>query len=105
MSICVVIFAGLIFVVVEEQVGQFWTVIPFLLGAVTSILSGYIGMKIAVKANVRCCKEATFGLHRAFIVAFRGGAVLGFILVGLALLTLMLLILAYQTYFPNYKTH
>ena len=53
-------------------------------------------MKIAVKANVRACKEATFSLHRAFLIAFRGGEVLGFVLVSLALLVLILLIMAYQ---------
>jgi inorganic pyrophosphatase len=84
---------------VEKQVGQFYTVVPFLFGAVTSIVSGYIGMSIAVKANVRTCKEASFSLHRGFVVAFRGGMVLGFCLVGLALLVLILIIMAYQKLF------
>jgi Na+/H+-translocating membrane pyrophosphatase len=70
-------------------------VVPFVLGAVTSIVSGYIGMTIAVKANVRTCKEATFDLDRAFKVAFKGGIVLGFTLVGLALLVLVILIMIY----------
>lgn len=52
-------------------------------------------MKIAVKANVRACKEATFSLQRAFLIAFRGGEVLGFILVSLALLVLLILIMSY----------
>ena len=96
-SIFVVIFAGIICVSVEEHPGELWTVVPFLLGAITSIISGYIGMKIAVRANVRCCKEATFSLERAFVVAFRGGVVLGFVLVGLALLVLILLIMTYKS--------
>jgi Na+/H+-translocating membrane pyrophosphatase len=79
-------------------------VIPFVLGAVTSIGSGYIGMSIAVKANVRTCKEATYDLDRAFKVAFKGGIVLGFTLVGLALLVLMLLIISYQKLFLNDKS-
>lgn len=53
-------------------------------------------MKVAVRANVRTCKKAIHSLHDAFVVAFRGGMVLGFTLVGLALLVLILIILAYK---------
>lgn len=62
-------------------------------------------MKIAVKANVRTCKKAMNSLHDAFIVAFRGGLVLGFTLVGLALLVLMLIIIAYRLVYLDGKTH
>ncbi len=95
-SIFVVLFAVVIAFTVEESFGQVFTVVPFILGAVTSILSGYIGMSIAVKANVRTCKEATLSLHRGFVMAFRGGMVLGFTLVGLALLVLMLIVVVYR---------
>ena len=101
MSVFVIFFAGIIAVSVERNMGEFWNVIPFLLGAITSIISGYIGMMIAVRANVRTCKEATHSLERAFRVAFRGGAVLGFTLVGLALLVLQLLIMGYKQYYLN----
>jgi Na+/H+-translocating membrane pyrophosphatase len=73
----------------------FYTTGPFLLGAITSIISGYIGMQIAVRANVRTAKLAQESLDKAFNVAFRGGIVLGFVLVGLALLVLHLLIALY----------
>jgi inorganic pyrophosphatase len=92
----VALFSLVIVFMVEEEVGQFYTLVPFLLGALTSIVSGYIGMAIAVKANVRTCKEATFSLHRAFVVAFRGGMVLGFMLVGFALLVLMGILIIYR---------
>jgi inorganic pyrophosphatase len=98
-SVFVVIFSLLIGTTVEKEAGQFYTVLPFVLGAITSIISGYIGMAIAVKANVRTCKEATFSLHRGFVVAFRGGLVLGFTLVGLALLVLMGIIMVYERAF------
>ena len=52
-------------------------------------------MQIAVQANIRTAKEATISLNGAFNVAFRGGMVLGFVLVGLALLTLHLLTIFY----------
>jgi len=56
--VIVAVFTVIIALTVEKETGQFYTVFPFLCGALTSILSGYIGMMIAVKANVRTCKEA-----------------------------------------------
>ena len=76
-----------------------YTTVPFLLGAFTSVISGYIGMQIAVRANVRTAKEARHSLDKAFNVAFRGGLVLGFVLVGLALLVLILIIMVYLSLF------
>ncbi|MCK4669458.1 sodium-translocating pyrophosphatase, partial [Candidatus Bathyarchaeota archaeon] len=51
-----------------------------------SALAGYFGMDIALKANVRTANAARKGLNKAFPIAFRGGAVMGFSVVGLALL-------------------
>ena len=56
-------------------------------------------MTIAVKANVRTCKAATNSLSSAFTVAFKGGMVLGFSLIGLTLLVLILLIMLYKKAF------
>ena len=66
--------------------GQF-TAVGFLIGAVASALAGYIGMMVAVRANVRVAEEAKQGLSRAFDLSFKGGAVTGFFVVGLALLS------------------
>ncbi len=60
----------------------------FVVGAVSSALAGYIGMMIAVRANARVAEEAKHGLARAFAMGFKGGAVTGFFVVGLALLSL-----------------
>ena len=62
----------------------------FVVGAVASALAGYIGMMVAVRANARVAEEAKHGLARAFDMGFKGGAVTGFFVVGLALGSLSL---------------
>ena len=73
-----------------------YTAVAFLIGCGTSILAGYIGMRIAVYTNTRttfqCCRD----VHDGFLAAFRGGQVLGFCLVGLALLILQIIIIIFR---------
>ena len=73
--------------------------ISFLIGAFLSALAGYIGMKIATKANVRTTQAARTSLKHALKVSFTGGSVMGLGVAGLAVLGLgSLFIIFYQLY-------
>jgi len=95
LGIFIVIFAIIILIV---DGFRFFTAIAFILGAVTSTISGFIGMYVATRANVRVTYRACAGkdaLREAFNVAFRGGCVMGFCLVSLALAVLTGIIALY----------
>lgn len=80
------IFAGAMAVLLSIALG-IKIGITFIFGTILSALAGVIGMEIAVKANVRTANAAKEGgLKDAFPIAFRGGAVMGLMVVGLALL-------------------
>jgi K(+)-stimulated pyrophosphate-energized sodium pump len=83
----VALVAAVLFLVIGFIPALGWmTAIAFLSGAVLSALTGYIGMFVSVRANVRTTEAARGGLQKALTVAVRGGSVTGMLVVGLALL-------------------
>ena len=67
------------------------TAVCFIVGAIFSVLAGYVGMNTATKANVRTANAAhTSGMAKALDIAFSGGAVMGLIVVGLGILGISL---------------
>lgn len=73
--------------------------VSFILGAICSALAGFIGMRVATKANVRTTNAARTGLGKALEVAFIGGSVMGMGVVGLGVLGLSVLFIAYGEMF------
>jgi len=99
------VFAAIIVAIVLALLGQgtfndrldlaWHTALAFLIGALCSGISGYIGMYVAVKSNSRTASAATRSLGEALMVSLRGGAVSGFLVVALSLLGVSLVFSAY----------
>ena len=75
--------------------------VSFVIGALCSVLAGYIGMRVATAANMRTTNAARKGLPEALAVAFAGGSVMGMCVVGLGLLGLTALTLVYFKMFGS----
>jgi K(+)-stimulated pyrophosphate-energized sodium pump len=78
------ITGAVIFIIIFVTMGA-KTAIGFLVGALASFLAGYIGMRVSVIANVRTAEAARKGLAAGLAMAFKGGAVTGMMVAGLAL--------------------
>ncbi|MDO8452681.1 MAG: sodium-translocating pyrophosphatase [bacterium] len=83
----VAVVAAVLSIIIAWAISPF-AAVTFVIGAFTSAFAGYIGMFVAVKANVRCTQAAKKGLPEALSVAFKGGAVTGLLVGSLALLSL-----------------
>jgi K(+)-stimulated pyrophosphate-energized sodium pump len=97
LSIFVVAVAILLyFKGVSEEGSNGLVAVSFIVGAICSALAGFIGMKVATKANVRTTNAARTSLGKALEVAFAGGSVMGLGVVGLGVLGLSSLFLIYS---------
>ncbi len=67
------------------------TAVAFMFGSLSSAIAGYMGMTVAVRANVRTATAAQEGINPAFRIAFRAGSVMGLAMVGLALIGMSLI--------------
>eukprot|EP00640_Fibrocapsa_japonica_P000845 CAMPEP_0113952886 /NCGR_PEP_ID=MMETSP1339-20121228/90672_1 /TAXON_ID=94617 /ORGANISM="Fibrocapsa japonica" /LENGTH=739 /DNA_ID=CAMNT_0000961559 /DNA_START=70 /DNA_END=2289 /DNA_ORIENTATION=+ /assembly_acc=CAM_ASM_000762 len=100
-----IILFGIVVLIVTALGEDSWvfggfSLVAFVLGACTSIASGYIGMKVAVYSNVRTTISAQKdGWAESFNCAFRAGGVMGFCLCGLGILVLYIAILGFQSYY------
>ncbi len=85
----VIIVALLLGFMASKNSHSHWSIaIAFIIGAIASAIAGYIGMKVATKANVRTAQAARTSLSKALAVSFTGGSVMGLGVAGLAVLGL-----------------
>jgi len=99
LAIFVVCVALLLGVTANSETSSPLVAVSFVIGAFTSALAGFIGMRVATKANVRTTQAARTSLGRALEVAFVGGSVMGMGVVGLGVLGLSLLLIVYSNIF------
>lgn len=102
LSIFVIAVAVLLYFKGSTEAGSNGMVaLSFVVGAICSALAGFIGMRVATKANVRTTQAAKTSLGKALEVAFAGGAVMGLGVVGLGVLGLSGLFMIYQNIWPG----
>ena len=102
LSIFVVCLAILLYIKGSNEEGSHGMVaLSFVVGAICSALAGFIGMRVATKANVRTTNAARTSLGKALEVAFTGGSVMGLGVVGLGVLGLSSLFALYQNIWPG----
>lgn len=70
----------------DRQTLAFWITLSFVLGAICSLVAGYVGMWVSIRANIRTAAGAITGVNDALQVALRGGAVSGLMVVAMSLL-------------------
>lgn len=95
-------YSGTVHEVNGRAIHSSWVIcIAFIIGAVFSATAGFIGMKVATKANVRTTQAARTSLKQALKVSFTGGTVMGLGVAGLAVLGLGGLFIAFLAYFAD----
>ena len=95
----VIVVAIVLWVLIDWYTGDSWiprTAISYLVGTICSGIAGFIGMNVAIRANVRTTAAAMRGLNPALRVAFSSGAVMGITVVGVGLLGVIILYAIFQ---------
>ena len=95
----VIVFIVLLVLGVVREEQDEMTAVAYLAGAIASALAGFVGMRIAVKSNMRTAAAARTGLNRALRVAFSSGGVMGVTVVGIGLLGAVILWMIFED--PN----
>ncbi len=99
-------YSGTIHEINGKEIHSSWIIsIAFIIGAVFSATAGYIGMRVATKANVRTTQAARTSLKQALKVSFTGGTVMGLGVAGLAVLGLGGLFIAFLSIFADLGVH
>ena len=93
-------FVGVFLFIFLLIIFDFKTALGFLVGALASALSGYIGMMVSTSTNAKVAEAAKSGLSKALTLSFQGGSVTGFLVVGLALLSVS----GFYLIFPDLKS-
>ncbi|MDG2342693.1 MAG: sodium-translocating pyrophosphatase [Cytophagales bacterium] len=104
LSVFVIITAILLGLKGKSEGSSYLVAVSFIVGAFCSGLAGFIGMKVATKANVRTTNAARESLGKALEIAFSGGAVMGLGVVGLGVLGLGSLFIIYEYMFQDIDT-
>lgn len=99
LAVFIVLITLVLVFVADPETSSPFVALSFVLGASASALAGFIGMRIATKANVRTANAARRSLNQALKVAFTGGSVMGMSVVGLGMLGLGLLFILYSGLF------
>ena len=99
-------YSGTVHEVNGREIHSSWVIcIAFIIGAVFSATAGYIGMRVATKANVRTTQAARTSLKQALRVSFTGGTVMGLGVAGLAVLGLGGLFIAFLAMFAHLEAN
>ncbi|MCH8325695.1 MAG: sodium-translocating pyrophosphatase [Bacteroidetes bacterium] len=99
LSVFIIAVAILLAVSADSEYSSPLVAVSFLVGALCSAIAGFIGMKVATRANVRTTNAARTGLGKALEIAFAGGSVMGMGVVGLGVLGLSVLFIIYSNTF------
>lgn len=99
LSVFVIVVAVILALSADAVTSSWMVAISFIVGAICSGLAGFIGMKVATKANVRTTNAARESLGKGLEVAFAGGSVMGLGVVGLGVLGLSILFFIFSNVF------